>query len=232
MIAVISDSLDPVPQLAFITTVSEYLDFVRRRNNVAYRNMDVVNMIPGTPGVLGVDIGAMPGLREYYGLRIDLSRFVPGARIRVRAPRGMLAGAVARGMKLVARNERQDFYEVLAGREAVRQFDFLRAAKANVVVGGDAARADAHGIGFDRILLGKPQRVQIEYLIAEVAWNEGLKDKARQQLPEIVVRQTWHGEVIGAVGLRVRREPRRGNVENVDAPPKRRTKRVRIRKRV
>jgi thermolysin len=209
MIAVISDSLDPVPQLSSITTVSEYLDFVRKRNNVAYRNMDVVDVVAGTPGVLSVHVGTMPGMREYYGLQIDLSRFVPGARIRVRAPRGMLAGAIARGMKLVARNERQDFFEVMAGRDVGRQLEFLRAAQRNGTGKVNGANGGAHAIGFDRILLAKPQRVNVEYLIPEAAWNEVVRDKARRQPPELVVRQTWHDEVVGAVGLRLRREPRR-----------------------
>lgn len=207
MIAVISDSLDPMPQLSSITTVSEYLDFVRKRNNVAYRNMDVVDGVAGTPGVLSVNIGAIPGMREYFGLRFDLSRFVPGARIRVRAPRGMLAGAIARGMKLVARNERQDFFEVLAGKQVARHFEFLQPAGSTR--NANSAHGGAQGIGFDRILLSKPQRLNIEYLIPEAAWNEVVKDKTRLQLPEFVVRQTWHDEVIGAVGLRLRRKPRR-----------------------
>ncbi|MCC6407367.1 MAG: M4 family metallopeptidase [Planctomycetes bacterium] len=196
MIAVIQDALDPVPMLSSITTVTEYLDFVRKRNNVAYRNMDVVDVLPDTPGVLEFDIGLLPGMRDYFGVRLDLGRFVPGAKVRLRAPRGMFLGAAARGLKLVARNPKEDFYEVLAGKEAECRCHFAHPA--------DKGADVVPGIGFDRVLLAKPGRVRIEFVVPHAAWSAYVKDKARRAPAELVLRQLWKGEVLGAVGVRVR----------------------------
>ncbi|MCK6445680.1 MAG: M4 family metallopeptidase [Planctomycetes bacterium] len=198
MIAVIQDALDPVPLFSSITTVSDYLDFVRKRNNVAYRNMDVVDVLPNAPGVIAFEIGPMPGMRDYFGVRLDLGRFVPGAKVRLRAPRGLFAGAIARGLKLAARNEREDVYDVVVGKAAAA-FELCDCRH------GKDERA-LPGLGFDRVLLEKPGRVRIEYLVPQDAWNAFAKGKARRAPAELGLRQLWKGEVLGAVGVRVRGE--------------------------
>ena len=43
MIAVISGGLDPAPDHNLIASITDYLNFVRNTNNIAYRNMDVVD---------------------------------------------------------------------------------------------------------------------------------------------------------------------------------------------
>lgn len=210
MIAVVQDALDPVPLLSSITTVSDYLDFVRKRNNVAYRNMDVVDLLPDTPGVIEFDIGPMPGMRDYFGVRLDIVRFVPGGKVRLRAPRGMFAGAIARGLKLAARNEREDVYDVVVGKGAAG-FEPCDCRH------GKDERA-IPGIGFDRVLLEAPGRVRIEYLVPKDAWHAFVKDKASRAPAELVLRQLWKGEVLGAVGVRLRREPPRGDAKDRGAP--------------
>src|SRR5215475_8779321 len=86
MIGVVSSSLDPAPNTSLISSVSDYLDFVRGTNNISYRNMDVVDLIPGHPGTVTAMVRGLPGTRERFDLRIDLGRFVPEAKIRVRGP--------------------------------------------------------------------------------------------------------------------------------------------------
>ena len=49
MIGVVNSARDPITIPGSFATVSSYLDFVRNHNNICYRNMEVVNAVPGTP---------------------------------------------------------------------------------------------------------------------------------------------------------------------------------------
>jgi neutral peptidase B len=217
MIAVVSDALDPAPDHNLITSVSDYLNFVRNTNNIAYRNMDVVDMVPGTPGTLEAQVRGLPGLRERFDLRVDLGRFVPGAVIRLRGPAGVLGGGVPRGLKLVARQKDQDIYEVLAGREKSRNLAFLGIRE---LVGDPAP-------GFDNLLVEKEFRLAVDYVLpGKDAFLELVGRMPRDGFV-LAVRQMWKGEVVGAVGLRlvaprhVAKHPARRNQS-----PKRRRRRA------
>ncbi len=190
MIAVVSDDLDPAPDHTLIASVSDYLNFVRNTNNIAYRNMDVVDLIPGLPGTIEIDVRSMPRMRENFDLRIDVGRFVPGAMIRVRGPTLALGGAKARGLKLVARRKQQNIYALLNGRERLKQLEFMGLQRP----GGDGAP------GFDNILVEKDFRLTIDYVLPG---KEAFAGIARRDLDghALVVRQLWKGEVVGTAGV-------------------------------
>ena len=194
MIAVISSTLDPSPDHNLITSVTDYLTFVRNTNNIAYRNMDVVNAIPGTPGVVRIHVRTLPGLREHYDLRLDLRRFVPGARVRVRGPASVLGGAIARGLKLAVRHKNEDAYELLVGERRSRQLAFL---------GRTLADADAVP-GFERLLVEKDFNLIIEYVIPEAKPGRAQGMKHPKGGYELVVQQVWRGQLVGAFGVRLR----------------------------
>ncbi len=198
MIAVVSDALDPAPDHTLITSVSDYLNFVRNTNNIAYRNMDVVNMVLGVPGTLQAEVRGLPKTREQFDLRIDLARFVPGAKVRVRGPAGALDGAIPRGLKLVARKDKQNIYEVLVGRERSKKLAFL----------GLKEPANDQALGFDGVLVDRDFRLAVDYVLPD---KEILQESGRQ-IPQdgyvLGLRQLWKGEVVGAVGIRLVSRPK------------------------
>ncbi len=193
MIAVVSDAQDPAPDTSLIASVSDYLNFVRNTNNIAYRNMNVVDLIPGAPGTVEALVRTLPGLRERFDLRIDIGRFVPGAKIRVRGPAGVLGGAAPRGLKLIARRKGQDVYEVLAGPAKSKNFAFLGIREP----GPDQAP------GFDNVVVEKDFSLKVDYVLPD---NGALKEQvggAPRDGFTIGIRQMWRGEAVGAVGIRL-----------------------------
>jgi thermolysin len=194
MIAVLSSALDPAPDTSLITSVSDYLDFVRGTNNIAYRNMDVVDLVPGTPGTLSAIVSGFPGMRERFDLRIDLGRFLPEARVVVRAPARMLNGAAARGLKLVAREDGTNVYEVLVGRELARNRAFLGLPEPVV----------DPGPGFDGVLVEEPFEIQVAYAIPGRDMLRMRRRPGPRRDDVLAIRQLCKGEAVGAVGYRFR----------------------------
>ena len=189
MIAVITDGLDPAPDHTLIASVSDYLLYVRNTNNIAYRNMDVVDMVAGLPGTLAARIQTMPRMLDRFDLRVDVGRFVPGARFRVRGPAKALDGAIARGLVLRARARGENVYEPLAGKELLKRAAF--AGKGN-----DAG----FPFGFDDVLVEKDFRLAVDYVLpkAEALRRDRAAGGGRHQ---IAIRQLWKGEAVGAAGL-------------------------------
>jgi thermolysin len=212
MIAVVSDALDPAPDHTLIASLSDYLDFVRNTNNIAYRNLDVVDLIPGAPGVVTSEVRSLPKLREHFDLRFDVGRFVPGAVIRVRGPAGILGAAIPRGLKLVARKENQDTYELLVGRERTRNLAFR----------GLREPLPDPAPGFDNVLVEEDFRLTVDYVLPK---KDAFEKFARDIPPGgyvLAIRQIWKGELIGAVGVRF--------VSRTKLPPRQKRENPRLRR--
>ena len=207
MIAVVSSSLDPAPDTNLISNVTEYLDFVRGTNNIAYRNMDVVDDVAaGRPGVLDVVVRPLGGDVFGYGLQIDDARFVPGARIIVRGPAKVLGEAVPVGVKLIDREKEDLVFEVVADR-GLRKRAF---AFQGLDVARPAARFELGRKALDVIKLPAVPgfanlRIQEEFVLrVEFVVPEDTRRFVRpRRAPELAVRQTWHGEAVGGVGIRL-----------------------------
>lgn len=196
MIAVVSSSLDPAPDTNLINTVTEYLDFVRGTNNIAYRNMDVVDDVhPGHPGVLDVVIRALGADRHGWTLRIDDTRFVPGAKVLVRGPARILEAAAGHGLKLVGREKDEAIFEVLGGAERKRSLAFH---------GVDLLR-HVPVAAFDRVRIAEDFVLRLEYELPEKIERLPYQHRT-SRLPELVVRQSWRGRPVGAAGIRIARK--------------------------
>lgn len=189
MIAVVTNALDPAPDHNLIASISDYLDFVRNANNIAYRNMDVVDLVPGTPGHLEALVARLPGVDEPFDLRLDLARFVPGARIRIRIPVKAMEGARLVGLKLIDRGKRENIYEVMAGRDFARNLMFLGKPHVGVPV-----------YGIENLRFKRDFKVRVEYVLPPKEKMRSINAKFPRNIGRIVIRQEWKGEPVGAVG--------------------------------
>jgi bacillolysin len=188
MIAVVTSTLDPAPDTSLIATVSDYLDYVRGTNNIAYRNMDVVDDVH--PGALDVMVRPLGDEIHGYALQIDDSHFVPGARIFVRGPAEILEPAVALGLKLVDREKEEAVYEVLGDRARKRSFHFH----------GIDVRRRPTVPAFEQLRMPGEFTLRVEYQLPEdLEWEP----RHAKRPPVLAVRQLWKGEAVGGVGLKL-----------------------------
>lgn len=194
MIAVVSDGLDPAPDHTLIASVSDYLNFVRSTNNIAYRNMNVVDMVPGLPGIFEFEVRGLVHQRDRFDLHLDLARSLPGLKLRIRGPRKALEGAVPVGLKLVGRQKDENIYQLLAGRELRRRRTFMQ---------------NGHPIdmayGFKNLIVEKPFKMKVDYTIPEEReLKELLKNNPRRSRFRLAARQVWNGKAVGAAGIEFR----------------------------
>jgi len=188
MIAVVTSSLDPAPDTNLITTVSAYLDYVRGTNNIAYRNMDVVDDVH--PGAIDVLVRGLGDEVHGFALHIDDANFVPGARVLVRGPAAVLEPAAALGLKLVDREKEEAIYQVLDERARKRSFAFH---------GLDVRRRRTHP-GFEGLRITEEFTLRIEYHLPEnLEWTP----RHMKRPPVLAVRQLWKGEAVGGVGIKL-----------------------------
>ncbi|MGB3077002.1 MAG: M4 family metallopeptidase, partial [Chitinophagales bacterium] len=189
MIAVLSSPLDPAPDHSLITSVSQYLDFVRNTNNIAYRNMDVEDIMPGVPGSYGAVIQNMKDQPEYYDLKIDLRRFVPGVKMLLKGDRKFLDGAIPQGLKLIAREKNINVYQLLQGNNYFKNRLFIGACE------------NIHALehGFRNVLVDKPFKLEVIYQVDEDFQIQRNQDR----IYELQIQQFWKGENVGAAGIRL-----------------------------
>ncbi|GMR08908.1 MAG: hypothetical protein BMS9Abin26_1918 [Gammaproteobacteria bacterium] len=190
MIAVISDVLDPAPDHTLIASLTDYLDYVRNSNNIAYRNMDVVDDVMGMGGVGSFEVKGLRGQRDRFDLQIDTRQLIPGLRLLVRGPAKILNAANPHGLKLVKRTRKENIYEVIHGKKARHLERFLQPR---------AARRDRLP-GFYNLLIDRKFKLHIHYEFANERVRKSLKKYQRSF--EFRLQQQWQGENVGAVGLR------------------------------
>jgi len=191
MIAVINDALDPAPDFTLITSVGDYLNYVRNTNNIAYRNMDVVDLVHGVIHSYSTIIRSIKGFREYYDIRVDLGRFIPGVRVVIKGDEKILNGALAKGLKLIARENGINFYEVLFGKKYNLQRLFI------------ARNAEMYKMeyGFDKVLVEKDFQIEIIFQVPDD------KELLFRSVPRsgycLCVYQLWNGQLVGGSGIKI-----------------------------
>ncbi len=180
MIAVITDAADPAPDHSLISSVTDYIHYVRNTNNIAYRNMDVVDLVPNKPGFFEVMIRGFEK-RERFELRVDVGAFLPLRDLRIAGPAWALAGAEPRGLRLLKKSRK----ELVFGLDQ-------RPRPKDPEPKGE--------IGFDGLLVEGEFPLRVEYRIADDPRQLRL---GRRSPFQIHVRQLFQGEIIGGAGIRL-----------------------------
>lgn len=204
MCAVVTSSLDPAPDTSLIASVSDYINYVRNTNNIAYRNMDVVDLVPGHPGHAEFEVVPFGDMAQKFDLRFKIDELPPGLKLRIVVPAKRVGGTRMRGLKLVARGE-NDVFVPLEGRELRRELAFLR------------LQPQQRAVGLDNVMLGKPFKVRVEWELPDNAPLVVVGPKRTSGI--FAMQQLFRGEEIGQVGLRFRvKKPIRRQVAAIDKP--------------
>lgn len=194
MIAVVSSALDPAPDLTCIATVSDYYNTVVNCNNIAFHNMEVFDLWRGSRLLVEVEVRTLHHAQETFDLHIDVTRFVPGAKLKVYGPRAVLDGAISRGLKLVSGEHESNEYELLAGVDLARHRKFA----------GHGESINQFSHGFERMRIKQDFRLRLECILPEadqLARTANSDDDGGYWLR---ITQLWHGQAVGAFTVKFR----------------------------
>jgi bacillolysin len=195
LVAVSSSTLDPAPDTNLITSVPMFVDYVKGTNNIAWRNLDVVNDVPpGTVATWELVVRSLGPDVEGYELRLDCARFVPEAGLRVRGPARVLENTKPRRLKLVERGDEEVIFEV--------------AAESRRLPVPDPVAYGWKRVGFEGVTIPDEFTIQVEFELPE---DHRLDELGRPGLWAgrlLTVTQLWKGEPVGRAGIVV--EPVRG----------------------
>ncbi len=104
LISILDSPTDPAPNLANIHTANDFTTMVRDKNNVAWRNIEIVDIVPGAPMTYGLYVQGLPGEEHTVDLDLDLSRFAPGVKATIKTPRRSLDAAEVERMTVLSRS--------------------------------------------------------------------------------------------------------------------------------
>jgi hypothetical protein len=194
MIAVVTSAFDPAPDLACIATVMDYLDTVQNCNNIAYRNMDVVDLMTSLSSSMDVEVRNLhKQLPDTFDLQVEADQIIPGGKIRIYGPAEILDGAIIHGLKLIGRDRDINIYEILAGKELVKQRKFIAPAKS----------LDGFRYGFKRVPVKHEFRVKLEYVLPQTNGKVVIKkDWPTESM--VRVKQLWQGKAVGGLTTKFR----------------------------
>jgi subtilisin family serine protease len=100
-------SEDPV-----VITSATFEDTVRNWNDVAWRNIEIENLVPGGESSLSFYMDGPPGSGHSGVLRVDARRFAARARIQVRLPLRLTQGATPQGLVAIRETKQYRTYQL------------------------------------------------------------------------------------------------------------------------
>jgi thermolysin len=189
LIAVASSTLDPAPDTSLISSVSMYVDYVRDTNNIAWKNLDVVDDVqPGTAGLFEVMVQAIGDDIDDYLLVIDVARYFPDARVRIHGPAKLLDFAKPFGLRRVDEGGDDAVFEVVRTKRPGR-------------------------VGFGGVVVPEHFALRVEFEVPRGVQARGAGRLDARVPGRLVVNQYRRGELLGGAGVvvEVPRDARRLN---------------------
>ena len=115
LVAELDDPLDPAPDKSLITTGQMYNKFISRSNNFAWKNINVIDMIPGgaiqqTFSVQGPPAGGRGDLL------FDLKELPREAEVGIRILKRLCENAEMEGLRYERSSTRYNYYRLTAGQ--------------------------------------------------------------------------------------------------------------------
>jgi subtilisin family serine protease len=101
LISILDSENDPAPDLSAIHSVTDFDEMVRSRNNVAWKNIEVVDAFPGMTASFSFYVEAPVGTEHRPNLEIDLREFPADSMAIVRVLRRTLEGASMHALDVV-----------------------------------------------------------------------------------------------------------------------------------
>ncbi|MBN1270755.1 MAG: hypothetical protein JXB26_00660 [Candidatus Aminicenantes bacterium] len=90
LIAVCGSTVDSFPDTTMIDSASDFIQFMRNSNNIAYRNVTFEDVLPDGWAEIPFVVTGFPGKRERYNLVLDGSKLPEDSRVELKTERRIL----------------------------------------------------------------------------------------------------------------------------------------------
>lgn len=124
MVAELDDPLDPAPDKNLITTGEMYNKFISRSNNFAWKNINVIDMIPGGSIQSAFSIQGPPAAGK-GDLLFDLHELPEDSEVRIRILKRLSENVEMHGLRFERASTRYNYYLLMPGQWAyINQIQF------------------------------------------------------------------------------------------------------------
>jgi len=117
-VALVNSGSDPAPDLASITSLNAFHNFIRANNNATWKNFNVIDMFAGTTNSWEFHIQGWPGIWTRSDFRIDLSELPVGGEITFRILKRLTEGSKPEGMKKIRETTNYVEYKLSSNKVA------------------------------------------------------------------------------------------------------------------
>jgi len=100
LISILDSPSDPAPDLTAIQTSADFRKMVRDKNNVAWKNITIVDVIPGGTSSFSFYMEGPSGKYHQADLQVDLTNFAPRADVLVRMVKRLADTATLNNMNV------------------------------------------------------------------------------------------------------------------------------------
>jgi bacillolysin len=114
MVSELNDPIDPAPDKTIITSGALYTKFISESNNYAWKNINVVDVLPA--GLTGMDFFIAGKAQESSELKFELDQLPSATEVHVKILRRLSEGAQLIGMQFEKMNTRYCYYKMNAGK--------------------------------------------------------------------------------------------------------------------
>jgi len=113
LVTELDDPLDPAPDKTLITSGSLYSKFISESNNFAWKNIDVVDVLPA--GLTGIEFFIRGNSHEFSEVKFELGNLPPDTEVHLKILRRLCEGSQLIGMQFDTMNTRYTYYKLTAG---------------------------------------------------------------------------------------------------------------------
>lgn len=134
LIVILDSPNDPAPDLSTINSSSDFVNMVRDKNNVAWKNISIVDVIPGGSSSFSFYMEGPQGTFHQADLQVDLTNFAPGATVLVRLIKRLKDTATLDNMTILHESRIYSTLNHLGNIGAIESMDFKSNERTKVTI--------------------------------------------------------------------------------------------------
>lgn len=134
LISILDSASDPAPDLSTIHTSTDFVNMVRDKNNVAWKNIQIEDIIPGGSSSFSFYMEGPQGNWHQANLRVDLTGFPGGATVLVKVVKRLADTATLNSMVVSSQSQTYTTLTHNGGMGALEGMDFKSNEKSKVTI--------------------------------------------------------------------------------------------------